>query len=172
MNEILQTRAVVTKPALNPQLCFSSSSLQVHQDNSHPLTVCSFWVIEGTAGQEQWPQDNTAVTASCPLPFAGPGCRDSWKGLQVKLWEWGHGRVRKSSARYNVSPVLIDEGNSMILILRHSNGDLNSASAVLSFVDKDLQASCPLDDPRVSDFKFLTRWCWEMWAGRAEGTWR
>lgn len=172
MNEILQTRAVVTKPALNPQLCFSSSSLQVHQDNSHPLTVCSFGVTEGTAGQEQWPQDNTAVTASCPLPFAHFQDVETAEKVYRSSSEWGHGRVRKSSARYNVSPVLIDEGNSRILTFRHSNRDLNSASAVLSFVDKDLQASCPLDDPRVSDFKFLTRWCWEMWAGRAEGTWR
>lgn len=172
MNEILWTRAVVTKPALNPQLCFSSSSRQVHQDNSHPLAVCSLGVTENTAGQERWPQDNTAVTAACPLPFAGPGRRDSWKGLQVKLWEWGRGTERKSSAWYNVSPVLTDKGNSRTLILRHSNRDLNSASAVLSFVDRDLKASCPLDDPRVSDFKFLTRWCWEMWAGRAEGSWR
>ena len=111
------------------------------------------------------------MTASCPLLFAGPGCRDGWKGLQVKLWEWGYGREGKSSARHNVSPILIDEDNSRILILRHSNRDLNSASAVLSFVDKDLKARCPLYDPRVSDFKFLTRWCWEMWVGRAEGTW-
>lgn len=45
------------------------------------------------------------------------------------------------------------------VILRCSNGDLNTedtASAVLGFVNTDLKASCPLYNPRLPDFRFVT----------------
>lgn len=54
--------------------------------------------------------------------------------------EWALSTM-KSSASHALWPALAGEGNSQVLILRHSNGDLNlgdTASAILGFVDRTL----------------------------------
>lgn len=62
-------------------------------------------------------------------------------GGQVKCSaEWALS-ARKSSASHDLWLALAGEGSSQILILRHSNGDLNlgdTASAILSFLDRAL----------------------------------
>lgn len=143
-----------TKTTATHLQCVLSGSQRIQQDKSGDLRTTQLWLPP--AHLRLLAQDVETAEKVCRSSSESEGMEERERAV-----------LDTTCHQFLLTKVILG-----LLILRHSDRDLNSASAVLSFVDRDLKASCPLDDPRVSDFKFLTRWCWEMWAGRAEGSWR
>lgn len=154
----------------NPQLCFFSSPCQTPPGQQPPTHSVAFFRCHREYTRTRVVTPRTNINCGCLLPTSvAKGCRGSCKvapgrALRVRVWK---------REKEPCSDITCHQFLSMKLILGLSFSDiptdLNLASAFLSFVDKDLKASCPLYDPEFQISSSLVGMLRDV-SWQAEGT--